>query len=254
MEFPVRIPFFWTSLHPHVVFEVAAWFAGFLAFRFGGRRRADVVSKETRAYLSVIAVVGVAIGVKLAAWLDDPFETLRVVRESPALALQGRSIVGGLFGGVVAVRVARRRHAVAVPTGDRYALPFLVSAAIGRIGCFLTGLPDRTHGVATSLPFGVDFGDGVRRHPLQLYECGFLLLLAAFLAVRDRRLGDRRPPGALFDETAAVYFAWRFGIDFLKPYAPYFGLFGGVQLIALCGLVWFRRGIFSLLSRKLGAT
>jgi hypothetical protein len=37
---------------------------------------------------------------------------------------------------------------------------------------------DHTVGVATSLPWGINFADGLRRHPTQLYEIIFLLLLA----------------------------------------------------------------------------
>ena len=64
-------------------------------------------------------------------------------------------------------------------TGDLLALPLVLGIAIGRIGCFLSGLEDQSYGVATALPWGVDFGDGVARHPTQLYEYRFSPLLGA---------------------------------------------------------------------------
>ena len=88
--------------------------------------------------------------------------------------VDGKSVVGALVGGAACRRVdqaAHRRHASA--TGDVFAIPLVVGIAIGRIGCFLTGLDDNTHGLPTSLPWAVDFGDGVPRHPAQLYESPF---------------------------------------------------------------------------------
>jgi len=39
-------------------------------------------------------------------------------------------------------------------------VPLAVGIAVGRIGCFLTGLDDHTYGLPTTLPWAVDFGDG----------------------------------------------------------------------------------------------
>jgi len=61
----------------------------------------------------------------------------------------------------------------------------VMGIAIGRVGCFLTGLPDHTYGVHSSLPWAVDFGDGPR-HPTQLYEIAFVMLLGAAIFARSR--------------------------------------------------------------------
>ena len=66
-------------------------------------------------------------------------------------------------------------------TGDLYSIPLALGIAIGRIGCFLTGLSDNTYGIPTSLPWAINFGDGIPRHPTQLYEILFLLCLIPFL-------------------------------------------------------------------------
>jgi phosphatidylglycerol---prolipoprotein diacylglyceryl transferase len=42
--------------------------------------------------------------------------------------------------------------------------------AVGRLGCFFSGIEDRTYGTPTDLPWGYDFGDGILRHPVELYE------------------------------------------------------------------------------------
>ena len=93
----------------------------------------------------------------------------------------GKTIVGALVFGMIAVELMKRYIGLQQSTGDLYAIPLALGIAIGRIGCFLTGLADDTYGVATSLPWGVDFGDGVHRHPTQLYEIAFLLALIPVL-------------------------------------------------------------------------
>ncbi len=50
--------------------------------------------------------------------------------------------MGGLAGGLIAVELVKKRFGVTAGTGDLFAIPLAVGIAIGRIGCFLTGLPD----------------------------------------------------------------------------------------------------------------
>ncbi|MEZ0369957.1 MAG: prolipoprotein diacylglyceryl transferase, partial [Candidatus Sericytochromatia bacterium] len=116
-------------------------------------------------------------------------------------------------------------------TGDAYVLPLCVGIALGRIGCFLTGLDDHTYGLATTLPWGVDFGDGLLRHPTQLYEAAFMLLLAP-LGARLARLR----PGAGFQAFMAGYCAFRLGIEWLKPTLKIYAGLSAIQWACLLGL------------------
>ncbi|MEP6731462.1 MAG: prolipoprotein diacylglyceryl transferase family protein, partial [bacterium] len=89
-----------------------------------------------------------------------------------------------------------------------------VGIAIGRIGCFLSGLDDHTYGTQTSWPTGVDLGDGIRRHPTALYEAAFLTVLAlALLMLRSRQVR----PGVEFKMFMIAYLALRLVLDFIKP-------------------------------------
>ena len=100
---------------------------------------------------------------------------------NPASLIGGKTIVGALTGGLIAVELLKRYIGLRHSTGDLYAIPLALGIAIGRIGCFLTGLPDNTYGTPARLPWAVDFGDGIPRHPTQLYEIAFLLLLIPLL-------------------------------------------------------------------------
>lgn len=246
MHFPVLIPLGPWRVHPHPVFEIVAYLAALLLYRRRRAKGGDVIDDDARLAVLFGAAVGAAVGAKLLAWLDDPAETWRLWRATPAAFLQGKSIVGGLLGGTFGVELMKKRTGVTTRTGDLFVLPLCVAIAVGRIGCFLSGVSDRTCGGATTVAWGIDMGDGVPRHPLPLYEIAFLLLLAAFLARR------KLPNGALFREFMALYLSWRFLIDFLKPHGPCFFGLGGVQIAAAATLPFFREGILSLCGRRPG--
>ena len=112
-------------------------------------------------------------GARLLALLEHP-QTFHW--QSLCCWTAGRTIIGGILGGWIAVELVKRRYNIHSRTGELFVTPLAVGLIFGRIGCFLAGTADDTFGRATTLPWGVDFGDGLARHPLQLYEIAFLLL------------------------------------------------------------------------------
>jgi prolipoprotein diacylglyceryltransferase len=219
MSFPVYLQIGSVAVHPHWVFESLAYTLAYVAFR---RRRAlgDVVDARTRWWVIGAAAVGGIVGSRLLYLLENPFD-LAARWSEPQFAFGGKTIVGGLAGGTIAVEWMKRRLGVAVATGDLLVLPLVLGIAIGRIGCFLSGLGDRTYGVPTSVAWGVDFGDGILRHPAQLYEIAFLAGLLLLFAKAGNRLtttGDR------FKLFMLAYMTFRLGIDFLKPAVQVGGL------------------------------
>jgi prolipoprotein diacylglyceryltransferase len=126
------------------------------------------------------AVAGAALGSKVLYWLEDPRATLQNLH-NPVYLIGGKTIVGALIGGLITVEAMKRYIGLRISTGDLYSIPLAVGIAVGRIGCFLTGLGDNTYGTPTTLPWGVNFGDGIARHPTQLYEIVFLIILTPVL-------------------------------------------------------------------------
>jgi prolipoprotein diacylglyceryltransferase len=165
-----------------------------------------------------------------------------MIRGSWQVWLGGKTIVGGLLGGTLAVEWCKARLGITERTGDLFVLPMIVAMMIGRVGCFFAGLADRTYGNPSNLPWAVDFGDGVGRHPTQLYEILFLALLAGGL-LRLRKLS--LPNGSLFRVFLFSYLAWRLAIDFLKP-DPVFGWLSTIQWACLAGVLWYSRDILAL--------
>lgn len=250
MSFPVWIPIGPWKLHPHPAFEALAYVLAFRLFLRIRKRRGDIVAETTRVVLLAAAAVGAVAGAKLLAWLERPAELVEHLGD-PKWLLGGKSVVGAFLGGELAVEIVKRRLGERRRTGDLFALPMALGLAVGRIGCFLSGLHDHTHGVATGLPWGVDFGDGVRRHPAQLYEI-LVLIAIAWLVRRRERAGARE--GDLFRLFMVLYLAWRFAIEWLKPEPrPYLGL-SGIQAACVLGLLYHAGDVRRLFfERKAGA-
>ncbi len=135
------------------------------------------------------------------------------------------------------VELYKRARAITGSTGVIFVAGFTTTIVIGRLGCFFSGLDDHTYGTPTTLPWGVDFGDGTLRHPVQLYESG---IMAAFLVVALILLA-RRSPWFLtngFYLMCATYGVQRFGLEFFKPYATLLGPLN-IFHIACLGLILY---------------
>ena len=142
-----------------------------------------------------------------------------------------RSIIGALAGAIAAIEVFKRARGITGSTGIIFVPAFCTSVAVGRWGCFFSGIDDRTFGNASTLPWARDFGDGVLRHPVQIYES---LAMALFLLWVLNRL-SRRDPFVLrngFYLMAGYYGAQRFVWEFLKPYGALTGPFNLFHFIA----------------------
>ena len=219
----------------HFVFEALAYAVAAGLYLEGRRRLGDPLADDRRVILLVAAAVGAAVGSRLLFWLCEPRVTLAHARDLSYLA-GGKTIVGALLGGLAAVELAKRRLGITVPTGDLYVLPLCAGMAVGRVGCFLAGPVDHTAGMPTALPWGIAWGDGVRRHPTALYEIVFLALLAWALS----RVSDRRRPGLAFALFLAAYLAFRLAVDFVKPEPPplWLGL-TAIQIACVVGLGYY---------------
>jgi phosphatidylglycerol---prolipoprotein diacylglyceryl transferase len=108
-------------------------------------------------------------------------------------------------------------------------LPF--SIAIGRIGCLLAGC---CQGIPHDGFFSIADHESVHRHPTQLYDALFQILIGITLAVLWRR---RILFGRLFALYLVAYGAFRFGIEYIRDTNKAFGGFSGYQLLCLVMIV-----------------
>jgi prolipoprotein diacylglyceryltransferase len=238
MEFPVYIGIDSWQIHPHFWFESLAYVIAFrLVFL---HTRKDTIAPTQRSSVVVGGMVGALIGAKVLVLLQHIDLLEQNWQQFLLLFVQGKTVVGALLGGLIGVEWTKKLIGVTQSTGDAFVYPLIVGTVIGRMGCFLTGLSDRTYGIATTLPWGVDFGDGITRHPTQLYEIIFLLGLIVFLQVRSRY---QRQDGDLFKFYMVAYLGFRLLIDFIKPdFHPMLGL-SAIQIACLLGLLYYWRSI-----------
>jgi len=235
MSFPFYVHIGPLSIHPHLLFEALAYALGFRLYLELRRRRGDLVHDVDRWWVIAASAIGAVVGSKLLFLLEDPRQSLQHFSQ-PTLLFSGKTIVGALIGGLLAVEFAKKRRGITNRTGDLFALPLCLGIAIGRVGCFLTGIEDQTDGVATSVPWGVNFGDGIRRHPTQLYEILFVLLLGMFIYTVSRRSYRQ---GELFKIFMVGYFAFRVACDFLKPEVRVFAALSSIQLACAAMLLYY---------------
>jgi len=199
----------------HIVFDILAWIAAGLALLWLTRWAAIELPAAPTGSLSYIGTL--IFGAGLGALV---FGTANLwLSHQSGIA---RSIEGAIAGGIIAVELYKRIAGIPVRTGARFALPLAIGVAIGRIGCFLSGLDDFTHGTATTLPWGHDFGDGVMRHPVQLYESIAMSIFAGVYVWRVRR-NDRFVIDNGFYLAVGYYGAQRFVWEFFKPYGLLIG-------------------------------
>jgi prolipoprotein diacylglyceryltransferase len=209
----------------HRIFDLAAWVAAFGAGWLVSRWRLQDARRsfpQRPGYLIALAT-GAVLGAYIAGTLPSLMN---------GTASLSHSVAGALAGAIVGVEIYKAANGITQSTGAIFVAPFAVGIVIGRWGCLYAGLADGTYGTPTTLPFGVDLGDGVARHPVQVYESlAMLAFLVAYVAALRVRAKWALAHG--FYAMAIFYGAQRFVWEFLKPYPTLIGPFNLFHFIAL---------------------
>lgn len=159
--------------------------------------------------LGLVVILGGIVGARLAYIIANfahyrahPSEILRI--DQGGLIFYGGFIVAALS----VIVLARVRRLPLLRLGDFTISALPLGHAFGRTGCFLNGC---CYGAPTDLPWAT-FSAGALRHPVQLYEVLFnvLLYLTLHATLRKSR------PGLTVAVYLMAYGAWRFGIEFLR--------------------------------------
>jgi prolipoprotein diacylglyceryltransferase len=201
----------------------------------------DPISDEHRLWIMLGAMLGALIGSRVVAILETP-DALNQL--SFLMLYQSKTIVGGLLGGLFGVEVMKKIIGVTLASGDIYVFPIIIALFIGRIGCFSMGIDEPTYGIPTSFFMGMDLGDGIHRHPIMLYEMIFLIILSLlFISIKRISLinGDR------FKLFMVLYFLFRFGIEFLKPYQSLFLSLSSIHWSGLFIFLYYYKFIIRIL-------
>jgi phosphatidylglycerol:prolipoprotein diacylglycerol transferase len=177
-----------------------------------------------RGLLALAGFVGGVVGAKLPFSMGEAEGFF----SETAWIQDGKTITTGLIGAYLGVEIAKFLMRIHVKTGDTFALPLALAMAVGRWGCFFNGC---CYGTPTDLPWGVDFGDHVYRHPTQIYESlfhlGMALILWQLLRCQHLKL------------YLIAYGCYRFLTEYIRPEPDYrLGLtfYQWVSLVLVAGL------------------
>jgi phosphatidylglycerol:prolipoprotein diacylglycerol transferase len=216
----------------HLVFDVLAWIAGGALALLLYRWRLGEIAPAVAARTGPGYALALAFGVVAGAWLFGSINT-----GLSAIPHPSHSIAGGLAGGIVAVEIWKWHRGINGSTGLLWVGPIAFGIAIGRIGCLLAGLGDETYGTPADLPWAVELGDGVPRHPVQLYESGSMVtFLIVYLVALGRRAAWTR--SRAFYLFILFYGLQRFAWEFLKPYPRLVGPLDIFQLLAVAMIAY----------------
>ena len=210
-----------------MLFDLFAWGAGFVTARLLYHWRLRAVGDRIAAKLTVGYVVALVVGALVGAVLLGSAYSLR--QGVPHLS---HSVAGALAGAIAAIEIYKAFARIEGSTGVIWVGSLCVGIAVGRLGCLFAGLADDTYGIPTSLPWGIDLGDGIARHPVQLYESASMLAFFAVYLIALRRR-------AAWTSTRAFYWfvgwyaAQRFVWEFFKPYPR---LVGPLDIFQLCAI------------------
>jgi len=203
---PVLFTILGINIPSYSFFVLLGLVVGIIVFYFETRKHKSI--SENTFYIFIAGILGGILGAKIPAWIIN-YKSL-ISHFSLSLFLSGRTLVGGLIGGFIAIELTKKYLGIKERRGNLFAPAIAIGVAIGRIGCFLRGC---CYGKPTSLPWGVNFGDGVLRHPTQIYESIFMLGMFIYL---QHRKSKNPYPGQLFKILMVSYFTFRFFIEFIR--------------------------------------
>ncbi|HVW12816.1 MAG TPA: prolipoprotein diacylglyceryl transferase family protein [Mucilaginibacter sp.] len=234
MHFPLHIPFGKSTIPLHFICETIAYFLGYRYYVYLRKHTGDLIGDEKRFIIFAGAICGAFLGSHIVGVLENP----PLLNGMGLVYFMGnRTIVGGFLGGLAGVEIVKKKIGVTVSSGDLMVYPIILAMIIGRLGCFFTGLDDGTFGIPSNLPWAIDFGDGIYRHPTNLYEILFWILLWISLSLYERY--RQFTNGSRFKLLMVTYLVFRFFVEFIKP--DYFFSIGlsTIQMVCLTGILYY---------------
>jgi len=248
------------TIYTHDFFTTVGLLVGLAIYYYELHRR-NLLGEEI-FWISIAALFGGAIGARIiTSWEHlDYYSNFGSVPFSYLISHSGKSIIGAIAGGYLAIYLSKRAFKYTESTGDCYAPAIPLAMAIGRIGCFFSEMP---LGTPTTLPWGISASPEVAAqftncthcteamHPSMIYEIIFHLI-ALFVILRWRkRIHVHGETLKLYLVVSAIF---RFFVEFVRGNTEQvMGLTGPqVVLIPLTALLFWhfyrqwKRGVYKI--------
>ncbi|WP_024770751.1 prolipoprotein diacylglyceryl transferase family protein [Aquimarina macrocephali] len=242
MDIPFEPIVFGYKVNIHLILEYAAFFIGFRYYIYLKKHTQDLISSSNRLSIIIGAVFGAFFGSRFFGFLENPIFSF--TPEFIVRLLSIKTIMGGLFGGLLGVELAKKIIGEKHSSGDLFTFPIILGIIIGRIGCFLAGVKEFTYGRQTSSFLGMDLGDGLYRYPIALFEVVFLLVLWRIL--KRFQIKSKIESGLLFKYFMISYFLFRFCIEFLKPNTFFILGLSSIQYLCILCMIYYQKTLRQL--------
>ncbi len=239
MDIPFEPIVFGIKVNIHLILEYAAFFIGFRYYVYLKKNIKDPITDHNRLSIIIGAVFGAFFGSRIMGFLEQPMFAMGP--QYILSILSAKTIMGGLFGGLLGVELAKRIIREKHSSGDLFTFPIILGIIIGRVGCFLAGTTEFTYGNETSSFLGMDLGDGILRYPIALFEVIFLVGLWLFLKQLQKK--HTYKSGILFRYFMILYFLFRFIIEFLKPNIFLILGLSSIQYLCILCLIYYWKTI-----------
>jgi len=201
----------------HLIFDLIAYVVGTILVLKVFRTRTQIIENENIRYAYYTTLI---VGAFFGAFVIGSINTY-ISLETQGSFILGKSILGAIIGAILVGEIFKKIMNIQGSTGAYFVPSLAIGIAIGRVGCFLSGLEDYTYGVPTDSFLGYDFGDGIPRHPVQLYEAltmALFFVYTLFVYLKNRVYFEKY----IFYQFILVYATQRFIWEFLKPYETIF--------------------------------
>ena len=230
----------------HLFFDLLAYGVGtLLVWKVFKKEKESIENENLRYFYYSVLLTGAFLGAFLLGTLNTHYS----LNSSDNMVI-GKSILGAIVGATFFAEIFKKFTKIEGSTGAYFVPSLVVGIAIGRVGCFLSGLEDYTYGIETNFWMGYDFGDGLFRHPVQLYESFIMALFFLYLLIiyfQNRDYFEKY----IFYQFILIYSIQRFVWESLKPYETVvmglnvFQLF--CLLLILYALYHLRKGFYEKL-------
>lgn len=192
--------------------------------------RDQKIDKHKFEPLFLYVFLGVLIGARLghclfyepAYWLSHPVEMILPIKRDTMggwhlVGYEGLASHGGVLGMMISIWIYSRRYKINIlRVLDNMGVAAPLSATFIRMGNLFNS---EIVGNPTDLPWGFIFarnGEDFARHPAQLYEAMFYLLLFIATLYIYKHIRQSVGKGTLFGLCLTCIFVFRFLIEFLK--------------------------------------
>ena len=193
------------------------------------------LSATQRWTLLGVAFIGALFGSAVPAFFSGGL----VENLAGSVPITPKTVMGGLLVSFVFIALYKKITKNQIDTSDGFARGAIAMMAIGRIGCIFQHCC-----YGKEAPWGLNFGDGLMRIPVQYFEA--VGLFAIFYFIQHLHETNRYQGRRLFI-VFVLYGLLRFGLEFWREQIAtvYFGI-GFYQWIALLILT---TGLWQILSR-----